>query len=198
MDKDRGMPSYSDKYFDLAIVDPPYGIDIQGIWGKEEYGYKEWENKEWDKNIPNDDYFAELFRVSKNQIIWGGNYYYLRPSMGWLLWDKGQRGFTLADGELAWTSFNKALRIFNFPRAKANNQERIHPTQKPIQLYHWCLNLRANIDDKILDTHVGSASSLIACEDMGFEYTGFELDVQYYEAAQKRLKQFRSQLKLAI
>ena len=193
-----GMAEYEDNHFDLCICDPPYGIKIQDIWGKEKYGYTEWENKKWDSNVPDDNYFNELFRISKEQIIWGGNYYKLRPTMGWIIWDKGQRGFTLADGEMAWSSFNKAMRIFEYARAKANNQHRIHPTQKPIALYKWLLTKYAKEGDLILDTHVGSASSLIACEDMGFNYVGFELDEEYYNSAQKRLTQFRSQLKLAI
>ena len=211
MDKDRGMPSYPDKYFDLAIVDPPYGINAgrrRGDTGKNKHILqKDYHYGEWDSNRPQQNYFDELFRVSKNQIIWGGNYFLdlIRKSTNcFIVWDKKNGDNLYADCELAWTSFDSAVRKFEFmwfgflQENMKNKEERIHPTQKPVALYKWLLTKYAKPNDKILDTHVGSASSLIACEDMGFEYTGFELDVQYYEAAQKRLKQFRSQLKLAI
>jgi site-specific DNA-methyltransferase (adenine-specific) len=149
------------------------------------------------------EYFDELFRVSKNQIIWGGNYMteFLPPSMGWIIWDKGQRDFTLADGEMAWTSFNKAMRIFEFSRAsciKSNNTmtEKFHPTAKPFELYKWILDKYAKEGDKILDTHLGSMSIAIACHDYGFELTGCELDPEYYAKGIERIKNHVSQQKL--
>ena len=167
------MASYEDNYFDLAIVDPPYGINANKE--KEHNGWKDYGIKEWDNEIPKPEYFKELFRVSKNQIVWGGNYMteYLPPKMCWLLWDKGQRDFSLADGELAWTSFNKALRIFTMPRGSAladakNNGGKIHATQKPVKLYEWLLMNYAKEGDKILDTHLGSGSIAIACHNLGY------------------------------
>lgn len=184
------MARYPDNYFDLAIVDPPYGIGAENHAGKKENGWKQWDKKEWDKQPPDLKYFKELFRISKNQIIWGGNYMtdFLKPSMGWILWDKGQRNFSLADGELAWTSFNKALRIWEFARAKTIDKNRIHPTQKPIELYKWLLSKYAKPNDKILDTHLGSGSIAIACFDFGFELTACELDEDYYTDSIKRIK----------
>ncbi len=189
-----GMKEFPDKFFDLAIVDPPYGMDITNIWGKKEYGYKEWEVKDWDKNIPNKDYFNKLQGISKNQIIWGGNYYELKPTAGWIIWDKGQRNFALADGEMAWTSFDKAMRIFNYSRAKANSQIHIHPTQKPIALYKWLLKKYAKPTDKIIDTHAGSCSSVIAFLDFGCEWIAFEIDEDYYRDAMKRIENHKAQL----
>lgn len=189
------MASYPDKHFDLAIVDPPYGIDFAKT--NTGNGWIVRESKQWDKSIPSKEYFDELFRVSKNQIIWGGNYFteYLRPSMGWIFWDKGQREFSLADGELCWTSFNRALRVFDYSRAKLNNNRGgVHPTEKPSQLYRWLLKNYAKEGDKILDTHLGSMSIAIACWDMGFDLTGCEIDKDYFDAGIKRLEQHKQQL----
>ena len=205
MDCIEGMKRYPDNYFDLAIVDPPYGIGADKAQNNagEKWGYKKYKDTDWDSSIPKKDYWDELFRVSKNQIVWGGNYMteFLPPSMGWILWDKGQRDFSLADGELAWTSFKKALRIFNMSRPEAlakNNKEggRLHPTQKPVKLYKWLLTNYAKEGDKILDTHLGSGSSRIAAYDLGFEFTGFELDEDYFKASEKRFKQHTDQLTL--
>jgi site-specific DNA-methyltransferase (adenine-specific) len=184
------MAEFTDNYFDLAIVDPPYGIGAENHAGKKENWWKQWQKKEWDNSIPSKEYFDELFRVSKNQIIWGGNYMieYLNPSMGWIVWDKGQRSFSLADGELAWTSFNKAMRIWEYSRAKTISQNKIHPTQKPKALYKWLLQNYAKEGDKILDTHLGSGSIAIACHEMGFDLTGCELDKDYFEAMLKRIE----------
>ena len=187
-----------DKYFELSIVDPPFGIGANKE--KEHNGWKSYGVKEWDNKIPNKDYFAELFRVSRNQIVWGGNYMteFLPPKMCWLMWDKGQRDFSLADGELAWTSFDKALRIFNMPRASAmkdakDNGGKIHATQKPVKLYEWILQNYAKEGDKIVDTHRGSASLDIACHNLNFDLVTCELDTDYFNDGNKRLKQHQQQ-----
>ena len=195
------MARFDDNQFDLAIVDPPYGINFAKTHtGK---GWIVRDNKEWDKEIPKPKYYKELFRVSKNQIIWGANYmvHNIPPSMGWIFWDKGQRNFSLADGELAFTSFNRALRVFDMPRGTQKAQDdktggKIHPTQKPVKLYEWLLMNYAKEGDKILDTHLGSGSIAIACHNLGYDLTGYEIDKEYYEAAIKRLKQHQSQLKM--
>lgn len=181
------MATVPDKYFDLAIVDPPYGINFAKTHTGN--GWTVRDSKDWDKETPPKEYYIELKRLSKNQIIWGANYMveYLDASMGWVFWDKGQRDFSLADGELAYTSFNKALRVFDFSRAKLNKErEGIHPTEKPVALYKWLLHNYAKEGDKILDTHGGSMSSAIACHQMGFDLTLCELDKDYYEAGVKR------------
>jgi site-specific DNA-methyltransferase (adenine-specific) len=144
----------------------------------------------WDKNPPNQIYFDELFRVSKQQIIWGGNYYDLSAARCYLIWDKMDYNSDFASSELAWTSFDKVVKTFRHPRNTTG--KRIHPTQKPIALYRWLLENYAKEGDLILDTHVGSASSLIACEALGFDYVGFEIDKDYFEAAKKRIKDWRS------
>jgi site-specific DNA-methyltransferase (adenine-specific) len=192
------MARYPDKYFDLAIVDPPYGIGAENHAGKKENGWKQWSKKNWDNQIPNKKYFEELKRVSKNQIIWGGNYMteYLTPSMGWIIWDKGQRDFSLADGEMAWTSFNKAMRIWEYARAKTISDNKIHPTQKPVALYKWLLDKYAKQGDKILDTHLGSGSIAIACHDYGFDLTACELDKEYFDKAMQRINNHTAQTKL--
>lgn len=184
------MATLPDKCFDLAICDPPYGIGIMKQWGSEKFNYRQYDIKEWDNAIPHKEYFTELFRVSKNQIIWGGNYFteYLPPSQGWLVWDKGQRDFSMADGEMAWTSFDKGLRLKTIHRASKFGQDivKIHIAQKPVKLYKWILNIRAVPGDRILDTHLGSASSAIAAHQMGFDFVGCEIDKDYYDAAFKR------------
>jgi len=190
MDCMEGMKDIPDKYFELAIVDPPYGIGMDG--GNVGYqGFNNFTKKNWDASPPPQEYFEELFRVSKNQIIWGGNYFNLRPTRCIIVWDKGE-GFynrTYAEAELAWTSFDKNVKIYKRdPLAKGDYRGKIHPTQKPIALYKWLLHNYAKQGDKILDTHVGSASSIIACLDMGFEYMGFEIDEEYYNLASKRIE----------
>ena len=192
------MKSFTDKQFDLAFVDRPYGIGAENHAGKKENGWTQWEKKGWDSKTPDKTYFNELFRVSKNQIIWGGNYMTdsLYPSMGWVIWDKGQRDFSLADGEMAWTSFNKAMRIWDYSRAKNLSEKRIHPTQKPVALYKWILDKYAKQGQTILDTHLGSGSSAIAAHDYGYEFTGIELDSEYYEAAKKRISEHQRQLSM--
>lgn len=197
-----GMARYPDKFFDLAIVDPPYGNnlsggrDIKNKWSKD----IDWEKcaSGWNLVPPTVDYFNELFRCSKNQIIWGGNYFspMLPASECWLIWDKCQRNFSLADGELAWTSFDKATRIYSLHRSPKNNPNRIHPTQKPVVIYKWILKMFAKPGDKILDTHLGSQSSRIASYDLGFDFYGWELDQPYFESGNKRFNQFKSQPKI--
>jgi site-specific DNA-methyltransferase (adenine-specific) len=194
MDKNIGLPSYPDGFFDLAIVDPPYGEHCNLVGGTSANGGAGWKGtygkaQKWNTE-PSKAYFLELFRVSKNQIIWGANYFIekiSKNSSGWIFWDKGQRNFTLADGELAWTSFKKPLRVANYSRGKLNSERVFHPTEKPIALYEWILSKYAKPGDLILDTHVGSASSLIAYEGMGFDYIGFEIDPDYYAAAKNRM-----------
>ena len=200
------MKRYPNKFFDLAVVDVPYGIGEDGASNHSRNKLAKatkYTPKSWDSKAPDKEYFDELIRVSKNQIVWGGNYFtdYLPPSMGWIMWDKGQRDFSLADGELAWTSFNKALRIFEMSRGKAlakNNEQggRFHPTQKPEMLYSWILQNYAKAGDLILDTHLGSGSSRIAAYKGGFNFVGFEINEHYYEKQEKRFKDFISQLRL--
>ena len=210
------MARYPDKYFDLAIVDPPYGIGFDGnttanggIAGRRN-GFtnkQHHEKKGWDADRPTNEYFAELKRVSKNQIIWGGNYFadLLPAKKGWIFWDKkitNANNTNFSDGELAWTSFDCILRRFTYDWigfGYLNNpqkEKKIHPTQKPIKLYEWLLMNYAQKGDKILDTHLGSGSIAIACHDYGFELTACELDKEYYEKAIQRIKNHVSQLKL--
>jgi len=183
------MKRYPDKWFDLAVVDPPYGIGFsskkQSNFGK---GGINHEYKGWDEEIPKAEYWSELFRVSKNQIVWGGNYMtqYLKPKPCWLIWDKMQE-FSGAVFELAWTSFDSPAKAFRMSRVQAYaNQNKVHPTQKPIALYKWLLKNYAQQGDHILDTHMGSQSSRIACHDMGFDFTGYEIDKEYFDQGNKR------------
>ena len=196
MDCMEAMREMPDKAFELAIVDPPYGIDFAKTHtGK---GWTVRESKDWDKETPDKNYFLELFRVSKNQIIWGGNYFteFLPPKMGWVFWDKGQRDFSLADGELAWTSFNRALRAFNYSRASLNQTRTgFHPTEKPVALYEWLLTNYAKPGDKILDTHLGSGSSRIAAYNLGFDFVGYEIDADYFAAQEERFNKHTAQIR---
>jgi len=196
------MARYPDKYFDLAIVDPPYGINRSGqketFTKNPKHKRKHFEHKGWDNETPKKEYFDELFRISKNQIIWGANYFtkYIPSSMGWIFWDKGQ-DLSMSDGELAFTSFNKALRRIIINRGQLMIEGGTqHPTQKPVKLYKWLLKNYAKEGDKILDTHLGSGSIAIACHDLGFDLTACELDTDYYNAAIKRLTDHQKQLKL--
>jgi site-specific DNA-methyltransferase (adenine-specific) len=196
------MARYPDNYFDLAIVDPPYGIGIDGqkksINKNPKHNRKEHAQKNWDNSIPNKDYFDELKRVSKNQIIWGANYFteYLKPTKAWIFWYKGQRDLTMSDGEMAWTSFDTVTRQFELNRASLIAQNTFHPTEKPYKLYKWILDKYAKENDKILDTHLGSGSIAIACHDYGFELTACELDKEYYDKAIQRIQNHVSQQKL--
>ena len=211
----EGMREFPDNYFELAIVDPPYGIgyDTQaeknsgqksknGASRKREYHGGGWDVK------PSREYFDELMRVSKNQVIWGGNYFtdYLPPSKSFICWDKRYAGLvrSFADCEYAWCSENLGVaRMFRYvwdgmiQGNMKNKEERFHPTQKPVALYKWILDNYAKPGDKILDTHVGSASSLIACEDLGFKYVGFEIDAEYYKLGTERIAAHTAQMTIS-
>ena len=186
MDCMEGMKEFPDKYFDLAVVDPPYGLKRFKHGGSviNKYG----DNKgQWNNTKPPAEYFDELFRVSKDQIIWGGNNFQLPPTEYFIIWDKvNPQDFSFAQCELAWTSKKVPAKIFTY-NSQNESRERIHPTQKPVVLYEWILNRYAKPGDIILDTHVGSASSLIACHNLNHKYVGFEIDPDYYKLAKKRL-----------
>ena len=200
----EGMKQYPDKYFNLAIVDPPYGIGgDKGIQkNKGNFGFKSHKATDWDNAIPDKTYFKELLRCSKNQIVWGGNYFteYLQPKMCWLSWDKMQTNFSFSDFELAWTSFDTKCKKFELIRGfdekgvhYSTTNGRIHPTQKPVALYRQLLTNYAKQGDKILDTHLGSGSSRIAAHQLGFDFTGYEIDKDYFDASEKRFKLVTSQ-----
>lgn len=191
------MQKHPDKFFDLAIVDPPYSMKKMGgqSGGKGTFKNRIYNNgaiDKWDV-APNENYFNELFRVSKNQIIWGGNYFDLKPTRCILVWDKCQPFENFSQVEIAWTSFKTPTQLFKFDNRTGG---KIHPTQKPVALYKWLLNKYAKENDKILDTHLGSGSIAIACYDYGFELTGCELDIDYYNKAIERIKNHTSQTKL--
>ncbi len=202
------LRSCKDKQFDLAVVDPPYGIKADenafknGVNCKAN-GFKEHKNTNWDNEIPTLEYFTELFRVSKEQIIWGGNYFtdILPPVMSWIIWDKMQYNFSFSDGEMAWYSRNTKMKIFRYARGnesgfapKLKGAERvginIHPTQKPVALYDWIFRNYAKPGDTILDTHMGSQSSRISAYKAGLDYTGCELDPEYFEQGNQRYEAF--------
>ncbi len=186
------MARYPDKYFDLAIVDPPYGINRNGMNMGNSIFKKD--DKKWDNSIPNEEYFKELFRVSKNQIIWGGNYFPLPQSQYFAVWDKGDTMYNrdFAECELAWVRLG-GTRIY---KKSPNQLNRIHPTQKPVALYKWLLDKYAKQGDKILDTHLGSGSIAIACHDYGFDLTACELDKEYFDKAMQRINNHTAQYKL--
>ena len=199
MDCMEGMKQFPDKYFELAIVDPPYGI----------FGNKAKSSNRIDKNgkinkwdvKPTQEYFDELFRVSKNQIIWGANNFTLPNTEYFIIWDKEQTVDNFASAEYAWTNCKMPAKVFRYSIHKVMQERKqdggkIHPTQKPIALYKWLLKNYAKKGDKILDTHVGSASSLIACYQMNFDYIGFEIDKEYFEKAQKRMADEMAQISL--
>ena len=192
----EGMKRYKDKHFDLAIVDPPYGLPKDSSNGRGKLKNRIFNSgdiaRKWD-TPPTQEYFDEIFRVSQNQIIWGGNYFSLPPSRGFCVWDKKQPWENFSRCEYAWISLSVPSKIFEFDN---RTDDKIHPTQKPVKLYKWLLHNYAKKGDLILDTHVGSASSLIACYDMGFDAVGFELDKDYYEASKKRLEEFMAQGRL--
>ena len=190
----REMP---DKAFDLAIVDPPYGIGYDTVLSKTNWskGRNDYLDKAWDDGIPTDEYFTELKRVSVNQIIWGGQFFPLLSTRCWLIWFKSEH-FTSSDFEMAWTSFDEPNRVFKFARIMAHRVGKIHPTQKPVALYKWLLTNYAKPGDTILDTHLGSQSSRIAAWDLGFDFTGFELDEDYFKAGCERFEIHKAQAKL--
>lgn len=260
MDCMEGMKEFPDNYFDLAIVDPPYGNGLGDGGGckgwftkyhQNDIGYKGTdgtrfggrferyannngfanetrfgggrggrfdkykrpvartggENKKWKQygkriiewdNAPSKEYFQELFRISKNQIIWGGNYFSLPANRCFLVWIKTNipETFTMSMAEYAWTSFNQNAKVFS--HTSIGDKWRFHPTQKPVELYKWILTNYAKQGDKILDTHVGSASSLIACYDLGFDYVGFEIDEEYYNKAKQRLEEEMAQIRWRV
>lgn len=204
MDCMDGMKEFPDGFFDLAIVDPPYGINADKGTGGFGISTARHYTSRWDDSIPEESYFKELFRVSKNQIIWGGQYMtdHVKPSKKWIVWDKvGECNFKnpYSKCELAWTSFEGCVDKFVFYQMgfiSNGKEQRIHPTQKPVALYKWLLEHYAKEGDKILDTHVGSASSLIACREMGFKYVGFEIDEDYFNEAKKRLDQAENQVNI--
>ncbi len=221
MDCVAGMKEYADKWFDLAVVDPEYGLGISkrkflggdsngnsyaiqkggNVLKVKNKGYKQ---KDWDENKPTADYFKELLRVSKNQIVFGANHFVsLIPfdSSCWIIWDKDNTG-NYADAELAYTSFKTSVRIFKYrwngmiQQDMSNKEKRIHPTQKPVALYDWIFKNYASKEVKILDTHLGSGSSRIAADKAGLDFTGFEIDKDYYDLGEKRFKQYKSQLRI--
>ena len=199
----EAMRNIPDKYFQLAITDPPYGIGIDGqkisINKNPKHNRKEHQRKGWDKSIPQEEYFRELERVSVNQIIWGGNYFveHLKEGhKGWIVWDKGQRGLTMSDCELAYTSFDKPTRIVTINRAELAKDGTIHPTQKPVKLYEWILKNYAQPGDRIIDTHAGSGASCIACHRMRYEWLAFEIDKDYYRKATERIQEEQAQLSI--
>ena len=183
----KGLP---DKCFSLAVVDPPYGIGMDGQNKSESSTGRQYrpayEKKDWDKAPPEQQYFDELFRVSVNQIIWGGNYFNLPISRGWVFWYKMQNGLNMGDGELAWSSFDCVIRQYSLHRTHLWQEKPIHICQKPVALYRWLLHNYAKEGDRILDTHGGSMSSVIACHEKGYAVTCCELDADYYEAGLAR------------
>ena len=202
------MKGLEDNAFELAIVDPPYGIGWDGENSMAENNSKKWKSakktgykkKDWDSERPKKEYFIELQRVSKNQIIWGGNYFSdcLKPTGGWIVWEKGvPDDMTLSQGELAYNTCLNSLRIHKLLWAgfrKCEDSQRIHPTQKPVKLYEWLLANYAKEGDKILDTHLGSGSSAIAAHYGGFDFVGCELDEDYFKAASERIDRETAQI----
>lgn len=197
MDCLEAMREMSDNAFDLAIVDPPYGIgaDKKNAISTIRDNPK-WRTVNWDSCPPVQEYFTQLFRTSTDQIIWGGNYFLdkiRRPSRGMIVWDKTIHGNTLADCDLAWSSIQKPARIYAENIALTTKEGRIHPTQKSIKLYKWLLTNYAKPGDKILDTHLGSQSSRIAAWDLGFDFVGYELDEDYFREGNERFERHRAQ-----
>lgn len=191
----EAMASMDDNAYELAVVDPPYGIGASEM--NMGLGEKEWsKGKKWDNEVPNTKYFNELFRVSNNQIVWGGNYFELPNSRGWIFWDKDVRpALSFSAGELAWSSFDTVLKKapIEYSGFRGSKGKKIHPTQKPVKLYKWLLTNYATEGDRILDTHGGSGSIAIACYDMGFDLDWYELDKDYYADAVERFKEHKRQ-----
>ena len=194
----RGMP---DKSVDAVITDPPYGIDhihaggrsIKNGWNTSLY------HGDWDIDRPSADYFYEIQRVANVVVVWGGNYFsdYLPPSMRWLVWDKGQRNFSLADFEMAWTNQRRASRIFDYPRSRALRDGKVHPTQKPIDLMKWCFDVcKIDEDATVLDPFMGSGTTGVACVQTGRNFIGIEIDPTYFAIAEKRIAEAQQQPRL--
>lgn len=196
MDCMKAMKDMKYNQFDFAIVDTPYGHGRSIIKNNKSRSKlaiaKDYGNGHWNSNKPDGEYFKQLFRVSSKQVIWGGNYFAMQPSQCWIVWDKDNGSNDFADCELAWTSFDSAVRKFKYrwngmlQENMKNKEIRIHPTQKPVALYKWLLQNYAKEDDKILDTHLGSGSIALACWDLKFDLTAYEIDKEYYDAAMKR------------
>ena len=189
------MKSCKDKQFSLAICDPPYGININHNIGRRKGDTpSNYKKVEWDSKPPSKDFFNELFRISENQIIWGANHFISNmpfDSSCWLMWDKRfSEEVSFAQFELAWTSFKSTCKKFELSPLQ---QKRIHPTQKPVDLYRWLLTNYAKEGDTIFDSHLGSGSIAIACDNLGFDLTGCEIDKEYFEALVKRLEPYRNQ-----
>lgn len=208
MDCMDGMKDYPDGYFDLAVIDPPYGggawkdkkrgrFTGGGRFGKYDVAAQDGNGNTWDV-APNESYFTELFRVCKNYVIWGANYFQLPPTRCFLVWYKPSisDNFSMANVEIAYTSFDGNAKLFEKAPNGSLQEPRFHPTQKPVELYTWILARFAKKGDKILDTHVGSASSLIACHRAGLDYVGFEINKRYYEMATKRLDAEKAQVSM--
>ena len=197
------MSRYEDNHFDLAIVDPPYGIDLANMnmgagTGKKhtKIENRKWKSKDWDKETPTQEYFEELKRVSKNQIIWGGNYFELGVCYGFCIWNKeSPEGMSFSDCEFARHSFRKVAKMFSYSTYKGKG-DKIHPTQKPVKLYEWILMNYAKEGDKILDTHLGSGSIAIACHNLKYDFTACELDKEYFDSAMKRIKRHQQQIQM--
>lgn len=193
----ESMKGMKDNEFDLAIVDPPYGIGARTFGGDTSTQTRNSQTKfkrhDWDNEIPCAEYFEELMRVSKNQIIWGGNYFPLSEYRCFIVWDKMTYIPTMSQVELAYTSFDSPAR---YVKINSNQLDRFHPTQKPVALYTWLLSRYAKPGNKILDTHLGSGSIAIACHNMGYDLVGYELDEDYFQAAKKRLEEHQKQLRL--
>lgn len=197
------MKQYPDKHFELCIADPPYGIGAGSVGFKNGSSKSEkpyFKTNDWDLKRPNKIYFEEIMRVSKNQIIWGGNYFSdLLPAFRcFVFWDKTIHGNSYADGELAWTSFDSVARYYRENIAQTNSEGRIHPTQKSVKLYSWLLANYAKEGDRILDTHLGSASIAIACHYAGYHLTASELDADYFKASIERVKRETAQMTLGV
>jgi site-specific DNA-methyltransferase (adenine-specific) len=196
MDCMEYMKSLPDNAFDLAIVDPPYGIKrFENIKETKNRIENRFQSGIWNNNVPSKEYFDELMRISKNQIIWGGNYFDLPPTRCFIFWDKLIQVENFADGELAWTSFDRLAKKYQYAWGglsdgvvgRNKKEKSIHPTQKPVKLYEWLLTNYAKQGDKILDTHLGSGSHAIACNNLGFELVGLELDSDYFKASCERI-----------
>lgn len=202
------MREYPDKYFDLAVVDPPYGVGMDGgkIGGDNKGRSQNYTKKDWDKSAPTEEYFRQLMRVSKNQIIFGANHFISKipfDSSCWIVWDKDNTG-KFADCELAWTSFSSAVRLYRYrwngmlQENMTEKEIRIHPTQKPVALYRWIFQRYAKTGDKILDTHLGSGSSRIAAYDAGLDFVGYEIDKEYFDLQEERFAKHTAQQNLFL